>query len=321
MQPAALSAGLRGAGFGGMIKGSRRIALARAAVLGVAAIACDVGPAAAGDIAQRIPANPRPAAAAPIPAVAARGSVETVYFADRTRAPVRLVRGAADPAIPAVLAVRAVPVVPAELPGHREIVTFGNGRADRVIVVRGNAEPPPQPPPGIRQAALAPQTRIERVSFAEPGQPMVTVVRGGAIRALFPVDLFGPANGGELDRVAFAVHGVESSHGTNPRMWRPEPLGPQGPMQVSAAAALDVGGGNRFDVRENLLLGRAYLAQMYRRYGNWPDALAAYNWGPGNVDRWIAGGRNTDKLPLETVRYLARVLRDALIDGRAAARL
>src|SRR5204862_182736 len=81
--------------------------------------------------------------------------------------------------------------------------------------------------------------------------------------------------GGDLDRIAFAVDGVESDHGQNPLMWRPTRDGPQGPMQVSLKAALDVGGGNRFDLRENRLLGRAYLAQMFQRYGNWSDALAA----------------------------------------------
>src|SRR3954466_12959423 len=81
-------------------------------------------------------------------------------------------------------------------------------------------------------------------------------------------------------------------------------------MQVSAAAARDTGGGNRFDVRENRLLGRAYLARMFGRYGNWPYALAAYNWGPGNVDRWVAGRRDPARLPLETTRYIGRVLRE-----------
>jgi soluble lytic murein transglycosylase-like protein len=84
-------------------------------------------------------------------------------------------------------------------------------------------------------------------------------------------------------------------------------------MQVSAAAALDVGGGDRFDNIQNRLLGRAFLAHMYQRYGNWPDALAAYNWGPGNLDRWIAVGRPEEKLPLETARYIEMVLRDALV--------
>jgi len=46
-----------------------------------------------------------------------------------------------------------------------------------------------------------------------------------------------------LDRVAAAVDGVESSHGKDLAMWRPDPSGPQGPMQVGSAAATDVGVG------------------------------------------------------------------------------
>src|SRR5206468_5536994 len=112
--------------------------------------------------------------------------------------------------------------------------------------------------------------------------------------------------GAVLDRVASAVDGVESAHGADPKMWRPEPNGPQGPMQVSAAAAADAGGGNRFDIFENRMLGRGYLALMYRRYGNWPDAIAAYNWGPGNMDAWIGSGRPSAGFPLEVERYRDR---------------
>ena len=111
-----------------------------------------------------------------------------------------------------------------------------------------------------------------------------------------------------LDRVAFTVEGAESNHGADPRMWGPDPNGPQGPMQVSAAAALDAGGGDRFDEGDNRALGRAYLAQMYRRYGSWPDAVAAYNWGPGHMDSWIGGGRRFDKFPLAVEIYRIRVL-------------
>ena len=127
------------------------------------------------------------------------------------------------------------------------------------------------------------------------------------------IELFGPASIADLDRVAFAVDGAESSHGADLRMWRPEPSGPQGPMQVTAAAAIDVGGGDRFDLAQNRALGRAYLARMYRRYGNWPDAVAAYNWGPGNVDAWIGGGRPAQKFPLEVERYRDRVMREAAL--------
>ena len=117
-----------------------------------------------------------------------------------------------------------------------------------------------------------------------------------------------PGGGAVLDRVAFAVDGAESSHGADPGMWRSEPDGPQGPMQVSAAAATDAGGGDRFDDKENRTLGRAYLARMYRRYGSWSDAVAAYNWGPGRMDIWISGGRPVDQLPPAVARYRTRVL-------------
>jgi hypothetical protein len=132
------------------------------------------------------------------------------------------------------------------------------------------------------------------------------------------------ASAGVLDRVAYGVDGAESSHGVDPGMWRSEPNGPQGPMQVSAAAAADVGGGDRFDETENRALGRAYLAHMYRRYGSWPDAIAAYNWGPGHLDEWIGGGRPSDKFPATVERYRTRVLVTSglpAVEGAANARL
>jgi hypothetical protein len=114
-----------------------------------------------------------------------------------------------------------------------------------------------------------------------------------------------------LDRVAFAVDGIESSHGTNQAMWRSNWLGPQGPMQVSEGAAIDVGGGDRFDPLQNRLIGRAYLAALYTRYKDWPDAIAAYNWGLGNVDTWIKAGRPSEKLVTGVASYTVRVLRDS----------
>jgi len=280
----------------------------RAGLLAAVALACGVGSALAGDPATG--AGPGGGAKArPLPGLApgATLSTETVHFADPRQAPVRVMRGPRNPASP----LPALGPAPGPTAGRTEIVSFGTGFARHVTVVRGMALP-------AAPAAPAAHTRIEKISFADPALPAVTVMRGIVSRDAFAVDLFGPANGGELDRIAFAVDGVESRHGRDLRMWRPEPAGPQGPMQVSAAAAFDVGGGDRFDLRQNRLLGRAYLAQMFRRYGNWSDALAAYNWGPGNVDLWITGGRNPDRLPLETVRYIARVLRDAFITSAAA---
>jgi len=131
-----------------------------------------------------------------------------------------------------------------------------------------------------------------------------------------------PAAGNPLDRVAFAVDGAESSRGADEAMWRADPTGPQGPMQVSEAAATDVGGGDRFDTAQNREIGRAYLAQLYHRYGDWPDAIAAYNWGIGNLDAWVKAGRPADGLLFGVSAYLGRVLHDSgLCRGASAKRV
>ncbi len=293
-----------------MSNGRRGMTAGRAGLLAAVALVCSVGSAPAADPATG--AGPGAAAKArPLPGLkpGATPSVETVHFADPRRAPVRVMRGPRNPASPLPAPGPASGSAPGPTMGRTEIVSFGAGVAGQVTVARGITASPT----GAAPTGPGAPTRVEKISFADPALPAVTVMRGLVSRDAFAVDLFGPASGGELDRIAFAVDGVESRHGGDLRMWRPEPGGPQGPMQVSAAAALDVGGGDRFDLQQNRLLGRAYLAQMFRRYGNWSDALAAYNWGPGNVDLWIAGGRNLDRLPLETARYITRVLRDAFI--------
>lgn len=134
-----------------------------------------------------------------------------------------------------------------------------------------------------------------------------------------PIGASGRRSNMTLDRLALAVDGAESRSGTDPKMWRPDLSGPQGPMQVTAAAATDVGGGNRFDPRENLALGKAYLGLLYRRFGSWSDAVAAYNWGPGHLEAWVKGGRVAARLPREVALYRARVLRGALFPKSAWA--
>ena len=191
--------------------------------------------------------------------------------------------------------------------GSVETVYFTDRQQTPVKVVRGAG------------STGAVQMRREILTFGSGSGQQVAVFRGGAAsHAVFSADLFSFAGKEEFDRIAEAVHGVESRYGTDLRMWRLGDLnGPQGPMQVSAAAAFDVGGGDRFNVYENILLGRAYLARLLRRYGSWSDALAAYNWGPGNVDQWIARGRQAAQLPAETARYIERVLQLAFMESIA----
>jgi len=231
------------------------------------------------------------------------GSVQLVTFPDTGWSPVKIVRGGS----PAHDKTGQKPV--AEKVETAEVVTFADPRRNAVRILRGDSERGLVTPGQVRPAAMMMQV----VTFANLRDRPVSILRGAGLPAVTETELFGPASAADLDRVAFAVDGAESTHGADLRMWRPEPGGPQGPMQVSAAAAFDVGGGDRFDLDQNRALGRAYLARMYRRYGNWKDAVAAYNWGPGNVDAWIGGGRAADKLPLAVEHYRNRVLREAVL--------
>ena len=72
-----------------------------------------------------------------------------------------------------------------------------------------------------------------------------------------------------------------------------------------------------YDPETNIRYGCYYLHLLYDRYEDWTAALAAYNAGPGRVDRWLddptmldADGKlNPDAIPVtETRRYVPAVL-------------
>lgn len=115
-----------------------------------------------------------------------------------------------------------------------------------------------------------------------------------------------PAPGVEgvsLDRIA-AITGFTESR-NNPDAVSPK--GALGVMQIMPATGRDPGFGVRpWDgtPKDNLRFGKDYLRVMLQRYGSLPKMWAAYNWGPGNVDKY--GDSWARYAPKETRKYVAK---------------
>jgi soluble lytic murein transglycosylase-like protein len=122
----------------------------------------------------------------------------------------------------------------------------------------------------------------------------------------------------DFNTLAQAVKMVESAGDPN----AVSPKGAVGTMQTMPETLRDPGYGVR-PAQNNTpaeleRVGRDYLQAMIAKYPNRIDhALAAYNWGPGNTDKWIAAGADPAKLPKETRDYIPKVL-GRLTPGEAA---
>ncbi len=96
-------------------------------------------------------------------------------------------------------------------------------------------------------------------------------------------------------RLVLAVIAVESSYDP----FAVSPVGALGLMQIMPATGAELaaregihwrGEQTLFDPLVNVRLGVRYLRQLADRYDRLSTALAAYNWGPGHIDRRLRRG-------------------------------
>ncbi|ECG3042696.1 transglycosylase SLT domain-containing protein [Salmonella enterica] len=121
----------------------------------------------------------------------------------------------------------------------------------------------------------------------------------------------GQKSTGEMDDLLHGVMMTESSG--NPLAYNTR-SGAAGAYQFMRGTAIDMGlrvdstVDERLDPEKSRAAAAIYMRQLLNRYnGNVDNALRAYNWGMGNVDKWIANGSDISQLPKETREYTGKV--------------
>lgn len=115
---------------------------------------------------------------------------------------------------------------------------------------------------------------------------------------------------GAMDDLLYGIMMTES--GGNPLAYNVS--GATGAFQLMPGTARDLGlrvdsqVDERLDPSKSRAAASVYMRQLLKRYnGNVDNALRAYNWGMGNVDKWIANGSDLSQLPKETRDYTGKV--------------
>ncbi|HPF71067.1 MAG TPA: transglycosylase SLT domain-containing protein [Candidatus Krumholzibacteria bacterium] len=206
-----------------------------------------------------------------------------------------------DAPIPAAEAARTTPSVPADPAPAGEML----GPPAPSPLDRGPVQGPPAPAP---EAVAARYRKLDPTAGANPAMARLRLMAGTE----------STASADTLARIEPHLEAASQRHDVPPALLLAVVMeesggdpqarsgkGATGLMQLMPATAAELGVEDALDPAQNLDGGAAYLSRMLERFDGRVDlALAAYNAGPGNVDK--AGGR----IPAfrETQGYVRKVL-------------
>lgn len=246
-------------------------------------------------------------------------------FPDRARwdAFVNGVQAALDGDNPAALAefepeARAALTTLRLIPGSEEYLDWLEERLDYIEAAKEIVRQPPPKPPARPAEQFIPNYDlwVRRVQArAMPAQA------GRYVARLQPVF----AAGGVPGQLVWLAE-VESGFNPTAR----SPAGARGLFQLMPATARELGlrtslPDERTDPEKSAQAAARMLRGLHVKFGDWPLALAAYNAGPGRVQRTLDKQRArtfaeiAPALPLETRLYVAKVL--AVLKVRAGVSL
>ena len=110
---------------------------------------------------------------------------------------------------------------------------------------------------------------------------------------------------------SFALAVAQAESADNPNAI--SSAGAEGIFQLMPATAAQLGVTNPFDPQQNITAGVKYLGQLLAQYGDPYEALAAYNWGMGNLNPVLAAAAQSGSdwfsmIPGATQSYIIQIM-------------
>ena len=121
----------------------------------------------------------------------------------------------------------------------------------------------------------------------------------------------GKAHGVDEHLVRHVMH--KETGGLKDRANAVSPAGAIGVMQLMPRTAKELGVSDPYNPEQNIEGGVKYLAQLQRKYQDPRLTAIAYNWGPGNTDKWLAAGADPSRLPKETRGYIQNLAEGGIV--------